>query len=364
MLKRARLLNFQAHRKTELEFSNAVNVITGTSDSGKSAIIRGIEWVLDNRPPGDSIKNWNAQDRDKISVELCFSGSETIQKERFKGKAKYIIGETTFEAVKQDVPSEVSDSANLSECNVQTQHQPYFFLNDTPGEVARKLNELVGLDIIDHMYQKIDSRIRNVSSDIKSTGASIKTLTEEIEALAYVDDLHNRIVALEAQVEEHDTLEKEIIALKAIIDQIESAKEEVKTFSELIGAEKQVKENLAEIEKFFTAEKECKELVSLIESIEKTADDLHNEKDWLKCEPLYDELSKLIQEDEVLQTSIQTLERSINKVSMDTNAYEYEKNQVDKLLVEYIKKLRTAKACPTCFSQITEKTIKAIEASL
>jgi len=44
--------NFQSHEETELQFSSGVNVIVGSSDSGKSAILRALKWVVQNKPSG------------------------------------------------------------------------------------------------------------------------------------------------------------------------------------------------------------------------------------------------------------------------------------------------------------------------
>ena len=52
-IKRVTLENFQSHKHSVIDFDEQLNVIVGPSDSGKSAIIRGIKWVLYNEPTGD-----------------------------------------------------------------------------------------------------------------------------------------------------------------------------------------------------------------------------------------------------------------------------------------------------------------------
>ena len=59
MIKKLHIRNFQSHKDSRLIFSDGVNVIVGNSDSGKSAILRALNWVITNRPSGDSyISNW------------------------------------------------------------------------------------------------------------------------------------------------------------------------------------------------------------------------------------------------------------------------------------------------------------------
>jgi len=364
MLKQLRLSNFQSHRKTELEFSPNVNVISGSSDAGKSSIIRSLLWVFNNRPPGDIIKNWHSQERDKVAVDVNFSESMSIRKERLKGKSKYIVGDSEFEAIKQDVPEEVSSLANLSEFNIQSQHEPYFFLNDTPGEVARKLNDLVGLNIIDTIFRNLDSKIRGVSSDIRATTSDIANLKEEIENLSYVDTLYDEVVDLEKDVEKLTTLEKEADALNSLILSLQIIITELGTYMIPFEAESQVEELLGEIRVFKDDEEDYHALKKIIGSLVDIGCDLGVEKGWLECEPFHTKLNDLIRDYESLQTNILTLERSLRIVQNETKAHEFEVNKLDGFKKEYVKKLRLAKICPICQSQITLSTIKTIEESL
>ena len=62
MIKNLLLKNFQSHIDSKIEFDSGFNVICGSSDSGKSALLRALMWVIANRPSGDSIKNWNTDE--------------------------------------------------------------------------------------------------------------------------------------------------------------------------------------------------------------------------------------------------------------------------------------------------------------
>jgi exonuclease SbcC len=52
MITQLNITNFQSHVKSVLKLSPGINVICGPSDSGKSAIIRGLRWVIENQPTG------------------------------------------------------------------------------------------------------------------------------------------------------------------------------------------------------------------------------------------------------------------------------------------------------------------------
>ena len=53
-IKSIELQNFQSHVKTIIEPAGPgfLTVITGPSDSGKTAIIRALKWLLYNQPQG------------------------------------------------------------------------------------------------------------------------------------------------------------------------------------------------------------------------------------------------------------------------------------------------------------------------
>jgi len=46
MINSLTIQNFQSHKNTTLEFDNGINIIIGQSDSGKTAIIRALNWVI------------------------------------------------------------------------------------------------------------------------------------------------------------------------------------------------------------------------------------------------------------------------------------------------------------------------------
>ena len=71
MLKKIKIKNFRSHELLDLEFHKGVNVIYGLGQSGKTNIIRAINWVVNNRPSGFNMHSHFAEDG-KTSVELTF----------------------------------------------------------------------------------------------------------------------------------------------------------------------------------------------------------------------------------------------------------------------------------------------------
>ena len=57
MIKSLKIENFQSHKDSYLEFSNGINIISGKSNNGKTAILRALNWVITNRPQGIAFKS-------------------------------------------------------------------------------------------------------------------------------------------------------------------------------------------------------------------------------------------------------------------------------------------------------------------
>ncbi len=83
-----RLENFQSHLDTYIELDKGLNVLVGQSDSGKTAILRGVRWVLFNQPRGTDFIRVGA---DFVRATVFFSDGTAIVRERTASKNRYII---------------------------------------------------------------------------------------------------------------------------------------------------------------------------------------------------------------------------------------------------------------------------------
>ena len=54
-IKSVRMINFQNHRETYYKLTDGLNIITGSSDNGKTACARALNFALNNIHSGDII---------------------------------------------------------------------------------------------------------------------------------------------------------------------------------------------------------------------------------------------------------------------------------------------------------------------
>jgi len=197
MIESVRIKNFQSHEDTILRFSSGVNVIVGSSDSGKSAILRAMIWVAQNRPQnrpaGDSFMSWGQKE---TSVTL---GVDHLQVTRLKGSSKneYRIEgqemDQVFTAFGQDVPDDISRILGIEDLNIQRQMDAPFLLSDSSGEVARRLNSVVNLDKIHTSLSNIAAIKREETRELSFVEEEQSRAQEETRQYSWIPDFEAKL---------------------------------------------------------------------------------------------------------------------------------------------------------------------------
>ncbi len=220
------LFNFQGHKKSELALSPGINVITGQSDSGKTSIIRALNWIVWNRPSGDEFVNKKAK---SCFAEIIFGDGTKITRSKEKdGKVNYyVVNGQQLKAIGQDVPKEVSDILNLSEINIQRQFDSPFLVSETPGQVAKALNEISHLEDIDIAASNINSSIRQEKDRIESLQQQNEKLNIQLNSLPDVEKLGQKIADIERLDEKEKTLSMKLNRIEDLLVEYEEVQKEL-----------------------------------------------------------------------------------------------------------------------------------------
>jgi len=221
VIKSIKLQNYQSHKDSFLEFSPYVNSIAAPSNSGKTAILRGLNWVVTNRPSAESqISHW-ARDAKGNQIEDTSVTVETDEHTitRYKGKKgnMYILDGKNFEAIGMDVPQEIKDALNISEVNMQYQLDAPFLLSNTPGEVARFFNKIVQLDKIDVYLSAIGTKKHKTKSDLELAKTNLKHTEEDLKRFNWVEKAGQLIDVLEELSSRVDLCVRESGDLKSAV---------------------------------------------------------------------------------------------------------------------------------------------------
>jgi len=219
MIKEIEIKGFESHTNTKLQLHKGVNVVIGVSDSGKSSIIRSEVLLNENRPSGEEYKNDFLTKKDTVRVTNTFIDGSKVSIERKNNKTQYKINDEkeALRALNSNIPEEVQNITRIKNINIQGQHptEQYFLLTESPGKVAKKFNEVVGLSIMDRAMTLTNSKKKEVTAELKVIAEEIKETKENLKdtkwiekALEKAEKLQKRQSKILNFVEKKNTLSK------------------------------------------------------------------------------------------------------------------------------------------------------------
>jgi exonuclease SbcC len=179
---------FQSHHETAMELHPGLNVIVGPSDQGKSSIVRALRWVCRNRPQGESFIN---DELGKTAVTIECDGF-LVTRERNKKKNCYHIEGEELKALRSDVPEEVSNVLQVYDQNIQSQHpnDQYFLLSDSPGQIAKKFNEVSNMAVMDNALKSVNSKVRKTNQTIRHIEEEIQESKDALKSMLWIGKAH------------------------------------------------------------------------------------------------------------------------------------------------------------------------------
>lgn len=190
MIKSITLQNFQSHKNTTIDFCGGVNAIVGLSDSGKTAILRAINWVATNKPTGDAFQsNWGGE----TIVRLTLGNEIVITRGRCSSSNYYMIDDVEFKAFGLGVPLEVQQVLNFGDINIEKQMDVPFLLGSSPGEVAQVLNRIVDLDNIDASISSIRKEKMKTDGELRTEKSRYASTCEELKQYAYLKTMEQDV---------------------------------------------------------------------------------------------------------------------------------------------------------------------------
>jgi hypothetical protein len=370
MIKRVVIKNIQSHRHSVFEFTNGLNVICGPSDAGKSSFIRAVLWVAKHRPLGDDYKNWYCGE--EPSEVIISDGNAIVSKKREKGGTSYSLmrqgkKRITFDKVKTDVPSEIAEALDLNDYNIQVQHPqkdgscgPYFLLADSPGEVARKLNALVGLDIIDRVFRYIDKTIHSSNQIIDIKEKDSLRIQTDIDNMAWVADADRDLASLEEDTEKYAKQDEECTELQKTIYSLEQIQTEIDSLQECLAVEAELTPLREDLAEYKILSDQILNWSNICDGIRQVDEDIKRAERFLGIGPKIKEIHTMIIEVDEANTEIRLLQDLIDQLSKCETMLNITSKHRDKSRAEYEQLVKKAGLCPMCGSALDSEAINTI----
>lgn len=248
-IKKLIISNFQSHKYSELDFSQDLNVIVGPSDSGKTAIIRALKWVLYNEPSGDFFLR---EGENEVSVSVIFSDNTSLKRYRTRSKNGYQLinsdgVESIFEGIGTSVPQEIIDKTGIAKMlldgdysnaiNLGEQLEGPFLLSEKNSTRANAIGRLVGVDLIDDALREVLKDLRNLNLSKNAKEEAVIELEANIKEYDYIDELKvrrnnlmNLLKSLKICESKKNLLEDKKIQYEKIVDELSKTNEIISKF--------------------------------------------------------------------------------------------------------------------------------------
>ena len=239
------LKNFQAHKDTTVQFDRGLNIIVGESNNGKTSILRGILWVIDNQPLGNDFIMAGEND---CSVTINFSDGTYIERGRtvkntgyykiryIDDNGKYI--DQTYRGFTNAVPVEVANVHQMPKVNITKDIETHlnvlsqldgpFLLTESPLVKASAIGRITGTHVIDAAIKESNKTIQSNRKLIKSYSEDLQQKENELKQLPdiksmeaftkkyayivkYITKLNDSVIKLNANLQQINQYQQQII---------------------------------------------------------------------------------------------------------------------------------------------------------
>jgi len=319
--------DFQNHQDTHIKLVPGLNIITGSSDSGKSAIVRALDLAF-----LDTFRKQDVRDGQKNShVTINFRNGDTYK--RTKGD----INELEFQYAGKEIqkhsrfskkfPQEALDflghipKTSTNALPFAGQEDKLFLINLSDEAIGKEISKLLGIYDLEEAATLLGSDINKLSVDIKRLNTDIENTKKKLEPFENLDLKLKTIEELKNLQSEYESIEQYIqdcgSFLKhflALIKEINKCKSDLSVQNELLD--------------FFTNEiptlehrySEIKDGIQLVENIDNAKNNFFKSK--IQYEKSYEiaegQIGNLICDSIKLQTlysGLYSIEKSIEEVN-------------------------------------------------
>lgn len=350
MIDSLEIKNIQSHADSHLDFSSGINAFVGSTNNGKSAVLRALLWAITNRPLGTDIllSNW-AYDKkgkqcDEMSVTVKKDGS-TLVRRKTKDTNEYVIDDAVYEALKTEIPDEVRKFFSLSETNIQRQQDAPFLLSLSSGKVAEYFNRIVRLDVIDKILSNAESIRRKTRNSLEQAELTHVKLDKESENYSWLETVDKLLTKYENVDSKNNDIKIDMDYLSELISEYRDIK--AKSYPDLDKEKKLV----VAIEK---SDDKAYMICTIIDSLSSMIDEYKAVKDKLESVN-FDKEKKLISKIEEINGNLEKISSEGKDIRKSVDEYKLIKTTVsdnNKRIIELKKEL--PEICPVCGARMKD----------
>jgi DNA repair exonuclease SbcCD ATPase subunit len=256
----------------------------------------------------------------------------------------------SFKAFGTKVPGPIKNLFNLKPINWQRQLNKHFLIFDSPGNVAKYINNLSGTEHYERIIENLKKKTAKLNSDKKVQILMKQEAKQEMEKLEGVPEIKEKLRKLNKRKSKYDKRIKMVEELKKIIDKIISISDTKINLEKLQEIEKLEISLLEKISKGIEKQNLLKNLRGIIVKLKKL-----NNLDLEKYNPSIYKLKELLSVNSESITRLdhlQGLRETLKSINKNEETIEELQEEISSLEKEHKKLLKTLKICPTCNQKI------------
>lgn len=348
MITELHLKNFQAHKNKVLKFTEGVNIIRGSSDSGKSAIIRAMIACITGKDFNSAYQTWGTSGPMEVSITI---DGHTITRGRDAKSNYYLLDGKRFVALRGECPKEISDIFNINADQLNSQYDSFFLLSDTAGGVAKKIQAVCDLDSIAKINKAVTKSVNDTAVEermISQKLADLEPRLKKLDSVVVLRRRYQRLLERKTYIEEQESLLDSYEQLKAgyeklvVYENLAAAASLRPDLDQCVELLTSIKNKRSEREQLIRLQKNVERLSVKIERATK-AESILKESKSIFVE--IQKMQKTLQENEKRMKNFENLKMKYEKT---TKAFEKAKKELKNLYIEREELFKEIKICPLC----------------
>lgn len=233
------LKNWRSHKDTKINFGKGINVIHGIIGSGKSSIMDGISFALFGTFPSlqskrmklsQLISNFSTEKKAIVELEFENNGKKYLVKREINNistSAQLFCDGSLLQTQTSKVTEEIEKLLGVnyelfSRAIYSEQNGLEYFLNLSPSDRKKSMDELLGLDKFELARGSIVNIVGRLKNELEKEKEELKSSNEE-ELRRSLEDISSKKREIE---KERELLESELQLLEKEVEELRKQKEE------------------------------------------------------------------------------------------------------------------------------------------
>ncbi|MHA2012741.1 MAG: AAA family ATPase [Candidatus Helarchaeota archaeon] len=180
-IKSVHLKNWQKHSDLFVTFDDNLNIITGVTDSGKTALYRALEWVFNFSNISEN--DYRKEGTKETSVKIELDNGFFVERIRSNSINRYVlygkdVENQLFDSFGKQTPEEIATVLGINTVDIENEHlnlnfanqdEINFLLDSNYSDTfkAQLFNKLTGNEILDKVFKELNRESLRINRELK-----------------------------------------------------------------------------------------------------------------------------------------------------------------------------------------------------